>query len=151
MDQWIGFKGNIETGNHRFSHAIWGFSVDFTLDQSIENEVFLGVPHAFLAWFCWPTSGVAVGRLGNIFCPKKMINRFFMVWPQKMFSWCLYWGCLIPWDKHDAAVLVGFHSLGVVFLVWLPRSKTGGGNRFSAPWNSAVAKLGYILMCLDKL
>jgi len=49
MDQWIGFKGNIETGNHRFSHAIWGFSVDFTLDQSIENEAFFGVPHAFLA------------------------------------------------------------------------------------------------------
>ena len=49
MDQWIGFKGNIETGNQRFSHAILEFSVGFTLDQSIENEAFVGVPDAFLA------------------------------------------------------------------------------------------------------
>jgi hypothetical protein len=49
MDQWIGFKGNIETGNQRFSHAILEFSVDFTLNPSIEHEAIVGVPHVFLA------------------------------------------------------------------------------------------------------
>jgi hypothetical protein len=61
------------------------FSVDFTLNPSIEHEAIVGVPHVFLAWCCWPTSGVAVGLLGNMFCPKKMINRFFMVWPKTCF------------------------------------------------------------------
>jgi hypothetical protein len=34
------FKGKF-TGNHRFSHEIWGFPVGFPLNQSIENGSFL--------------------------------------------------------------------------------------------------------------
>ena len=34
--QWIGFVGKILTGNHRFSHEIWGFPVNFPLNQSID-------------------------------------------------------------------------------------------------------------------
>jgi hypothetical protein len=33
------FKGK-PTGNHRFSHEIWGFPVKFPLNQSIESWVF---------------------------------------------------------------------------------------------------------------
>ena len=36
------FKGK-STGNHRFSHEIWGFPVNFPLNQSIDR------------WFSWPT------------------------------------------------------------------------------------------------
>jgi hypothetical protein len=32
------FKGK-STGNHRFSHEIWGFPVNFPLNQSIEIEI----------------------------------------------------------------------------------------------------------------
>ena len=39
------FKGKF-TGNHRFSHEIWGFPVDFPLNQSIDH-LFLG------RWLLW--------------------------------------------------------------------------------------------------
>ena len=32
------FKGK-STGNHRFSHQIWGFPVNFPLNQSIETKL----------------------------------------------------------------------------------------------------------------
>ena len=41
------FKGKI-TGNHRFSHEIWGFPVNCPLIQSIENSgllLFMPVYH----------------------------------------------------------------------------------------------------------
>jgi hypothetical protein len=41
---WIGFLGNIEPGNHRFSHEIYGFPVNFPLNQSIENNKKLWIP-----------------------------------------------------------------------------------------------------------
>ena len=47
---WIGLRDNF-TGNHRFSHYIWGFPVDFPWNQSIE-KVFDGfVPiSCFFPW-----------------------------------------------------------------------------------------------------
>ena len=35
--QWVDKKGNISTGNHRFSHEIWDFRVIFPFNQSIEG------------------------------------------------------------------------------------------------------------------
>ena len=37
MDQWLGLREK-STGNHRFSHEIWGFPVNFPLNQSIDHE-----------------------------------------------------------------------------------------------------------------
>ena len=39
-DQWIGEREN--SGNHGFSHEIWGFPVIFPLNQSIETKDHLG-------------------------------------------------------------------------------------------------------------
>jgi len=40
MFDWIGLREF--TGNHRFSHEIWGFPADFPLNQSIEYWNFRG-------------------------------------------------------------------------------------------------------------
>jgi len=37
---WIGFVGKILTGNHGFYHEIWGFPVNFPLNQSNDKQVF---------------------------------------------------------------------------------------------------------------
>ena len=42
--EWIGLLGKILTGNHRFSHEIYGFPVNFPLNQSIENNKKLWIP-----------------------------------------------------------------------------------------------------------
>jgi hypothetical protein len=38
LNQWIGLRENLQEtpGNHRFSHEIWGFPVNFPLNQSID-------------------------------------------------------------------------------------------------------------------
>ena len=41
------FKGQF-TGNHRFSHEIWGFPVDFSLNQSIDDGNILPT---ILSWY----------------------------------------------------------------------------------------------------
>ena len=102
------FKGKF-TGNHRFSHSIWGFPVNFPLIQSIE---FWTIPSCCCALYplhtptlhpshhqeweqCRPRSGSAHAKFRTI---------------------CWLWG-------HALHVFAVFCNLGLSFPVWLRGSR----------------------------
>ena len=53
--EWIGFVGKILTGNHGFSHWIWGFPVNFPLNQSIESGHWSNLLHEAWLGSTWKT------------------------------------------------------------------------------------------------
>ena len=69
---WIGFHGKILTGNHRFSHEIWGFPVNVPLNQSIEK--FHSVMVLCPARFCFFNGNIREPNLRESWSPAMFVD-----------------------------------------------------------------------------
>ena len=66
--QWVDNKGKILTGNHRFSHEIWDFPVNFPLNQWIDSSE--SDTDITSAWRCWSEL-----KDGAIFVAQKWCSQ----------------------------------------------------------------------------
>ena len=81
-DTWTGkwldwFKGKF-TGNDRFSHSIWGFPVDFPLNQSIETGIGKRCVHLILVCLKMANTSDPTWRSSSSLIPSKYYSIYSM-------------------------------------------------------------------------